>query len=220
MHIPTEIGRHFEDFLHSLFPDLINCTAEDNVPDFYCSTEGFWIEAKVGYMGWGCRVKEYQVKPFKDFKEPVVHALGMHDLYGTSKLPHKTTWGLHNYFNRHMVFTSINFISGTMMEKLWAKEMQWNKKETMEYCMIKPSLLRNIMLDRGFSRNNVRIDSAEEYYGFSRDDYYFSGAVNATSLPLDFSLMLEKGRDDCVKDYFERQEVVGDAIDSIVGADS
>ncbi len=204
MDVKEIIGRQFEEFFHYQFPEMVDCTKELNVPDFY-HPSGFWVETKVGYKGWGCRVKKYQIDASEEFSAPVVHALGMHNFYGAMSLPQQTEWGKRRYLEQKMDFTSISIVSGGLMKGIWNKEARLNGRCSIRYCMVKPSLLRNIFLDRSFSRNDVRIESSGEFYGFDRQDYSFMGEITEGKSPLSYCLMLHKEKDAVISDYFEER---------------
>ncbi len=201
------IGDIFEEHFHSLFPELIDFTgSEDVVPDFY-HPSGFWVEAKAGYWEWGCRPKKKQVDAHSEILsklgEPVIHALGIHDFYGSMSLPQKTDWGKKRYLKEHMNFTSITFVGQEIMEGVLGRGQKLNGNGTIEYCMLKPSMLRNILLDRkGFSFNKIRADSADKFFGFNRGDYTFLGGIHERVLPLDYCMMLNHKTESVVRDYF------------------
>jgi len=168
--VQDSIGLRWERILQERYPALESTSGDKNVPDFY-HPSGFWIEAKAGNVLWGGRIKEYQLDQIKDFQEPVVYAFGMHNLHDAIKrLNQRTERGRQNYLERNMGIVETYFISSEIMKMVFRMEKRTSKKGLV-YCMVKPSLMRNIILDRGFSRFGSRIESSEEYYGFSRDDY-------------------------------------------------
>lgn len=85
------------------------------------------------------------------------------------------------------------------MEGILKRSQRWNLSHTIRYCMVKPSVLRNIVLDRNFSLNGVSRDSAEDFFGFNREDYTFAGEINEKTLPLSYCLMLNNNEDKVVR---------------------
>lgn len=169
--VQESIGLRWEEVLKTRFPQLIQSDVRSDLPDFY-HPEGFWIEAKAGNRLWGGRVKSYQFEQVSRLDEPVVYAFGMHDLDNAlRRVSQKTERGRQRYLSRHLRFVEIYFVSGKLLQKVHDKEKRISRKEGLEYCMIKPSILRNILQDRAFSRFGTQIGSAEAYYGFDRSQY-------------------------------------------------
>lgn len=170
--IQTSIGNKFERFLQKRFPDLVSTPDDENViPDFRHKDEDFWLEAKVGYFRWGPRVKDYQIKAFTDFDDPVIYALGFHDLdRAHERITQKTERARQNYLDSHMGIFQICFVNSEFMELLWEREKRLNGKGTIEYCMVKQGTINNIFQNREFVRSG-EIVTAEEFYGFSYKDY-------------------------------------------------
>lgn len=57
MDVREIIGKCFEEFFHSKFPDMIDCTQNKNTPDFY-HPSGFWVEAKGGIKNGAVELKK------------------------------------------------------------------------------------------------------------------------------------------------------------------
>lgn len=168
--IQTSIGLRWERILHERYPALQSTVGDENVPDFY-HPSGFWIEAKAGNVLWGGRIKEYQLDQISEFERPVVYAFGMHNLNDAMRrVRQKTERGRQRYLERHMDIVETYFISSRIMERVFRMETRTSKKG-ITYCMVKPSLLRNIILDREFSRMGESIQSSEDFYGFRREEY-------------------------------------------------
>jgi hypothetical protein len=188
--VQSSIGLRWENILQEEYKDSRSTAGDDRVPDFH-HPSGFWIEAKVGNVGWGCRLKQYQLDQIGNLKEPVVYGLGMHNFDKARKrLKQKTEWGRQRNLERNMEIVEAYFVSGEIVKKFFEKEVkvsgrgqlcwQWkvgNKWITnfdpgsMKYCMVKSSALRNIIFDRPFRRMDKRIKSSAEYYNFNRDDF-------------------------------------------------
>lgn len=172
--VTTSIGIKFERTLIDLFPELDETTREDNVPDFFHPRHEFWLEAKTGYVEWGVRIKDYQVKSFRKLQEPLVYAIGFHNFeHSTQRLTHKTERWRQNYLDRYMDITQICFVSKELLDLIWRKEKRKSKKSSLSYCMIKPSVINNVFLNRNFKRFGELFDP-EDFYGFSYSDYELS----------------------------------------------
>ncbi|MBS3079090.1 hypothetical protein J4218_03140 [Candidatus Pacearchaeota archaeon] len=168
--VQNSIGLRWERILQERYPVLQSTAGDENVPDFY-HPSGFWIEAKAGNVLWGGRIKEYQLAQIKGFQEPVVYAFGMHNLHDAiRRLNQRTELGRQRYLEKHMDIVETYFISSRIMHQVFNMEKRTSKKGLV-YCMVKPSLIRNIILDRSFTRMGESIQSAEEYYGFNRGEY-------------------------------------------------
>jgi hypothetical protein len=169
--VQNSIGFRWEKILHDKFPDLMYTSGDNNVPDFY-HPSGFWVEAKAGNIRWGGRIKQYQLDQIRDFNKPVVYAFGMHNFDNAIKrLGQKTERGRQNYLKKNMSISETYFISSDIIRGILDHDSKVSEKG-MRYCMVKPSALRNVILDRPFKRQGVRIESSAEYYGFNRDNYY------------------------------------------------
>jgi len=176
--VSDSIGLKFERFLDGRFPDLSDTGNSLLVPDFYHPIHGFWLEAKVGNILWGSRIKEYQIDAFSKIKAPVVYALGVHEFHDAYKrLRQKTERGRQAYLDRHMDIPQVCFITNGFMKLLWKKEKRVSVKRGLTYCMIKNSTLNNVFLNREFKRHN-QTALPESYYGFSYDDYDFFETID------------------------------------------
>lgn len=168
--VTTSIGLKFERFTKDLFPELRLSGEELNVPDFYHPSRNFWVEAKVGNILWGVRIKRYQIEAFRDFKSPVIYAVGLHNLDNAyERLVQKTERGRQRCLDNNMGIREVHFITREVMERLWEKEKRMNKKGTIEYCMIKRSTLMNVYLEREFKRDG-RVCSVRDFYGLQMHD--------------------------------------------------
>jgi hypothetical protein len=166
------IGDRWEDVLEDSFPSLERNESEDQrLPDFY-HPDGFYIEAKAGNRLWGGRVKPAQLDHAKKLDRPVIYAFGMHDLDNAKQVLNQDTEEKRkDFLEKNMHFVEVYFISGSLVRKIFVKERRLSKKEGLVYCMIKPSTLRNIILDRKFKRFGEDVQSSSKYYGFNRRDY-------------------------------------------------
>ncbi len=135
--IQNSIGLRWEKVLHENYPDLLSTVGDRNVPDFYHPL-GFWIEAKAGNIGWGGRIKQYQLDQIADFKEPVIYAFGMHDLDDTlERVKQKTERGKQKYLEKNMSFVETYFISSQIVKQILEKETGVSERGKI-YCMVKP----------------------------------------------------------------------------------
>jgi hypothetical protein len=202
--IQTSIGLRFENFFSKLFPDLKNTTHSLNAPDFYNPEGNFWFETKTGNYQWGPRIKPYQIESFKS--KQVIYVLGLHDLnQATKRINQKTERGRQSFLERNMNFLRIYFINQDLIEALWNKEGRINYKGTMTYCMIKESMLRNIIQERPFKRFGEQIPSAEEYYEYSRDDFVMT-EPNSEEENI-FGGILHRKKDSKILEYLARNEI-------------
>lgn len=165
------IGKRWERVFHRRYPEFDSRCDDERGPDFY-HPDGFWVEAKAGNRLWGGRIKPAQLEFMGSLDNPVVYAFGMHNLDDIfKKLRKKTEAEIKEYLRKNMQFVEVYFVSGDVVNMMFQKEKRESEKEGLVYCMIKPSMLRNIILDRPFCRFDEEIPSSENYYGFSRGDY-------------------------------------------------
>lgn len=172
--VSKSIGDRFENVAKILIPELESASNghhdADYLPDFFHPTYPFWVEAKVGNILWGPRIKGYQSYAFDRFSEPVIYMVGMHNFDKAHKrLQHKTERGRQNYLEKHMGIPEIYFINAGVMKSLWKKEKRLNKKKTMEYFMLKKGIINHILLGRKFEREE-RTVTASSYYGLKLDE--------------------------------------------------
>ena len=168
--IQDSIGFRFENYLQETYPDLIWTARNSNVPDFY-HPSGFWIEAKAGNVRWGGRIKRYQMS-YNDLEDPLTYAFGMHNFdRAKQRLYHTKEGWRQRCLRRHMEIIELYFVSGDIVNKVLVRDEKISKKKGKPYTMVKPSTLRNIILERKFRRGDDIIDSAEDYYGFDRRNY-------------------------------------------------
>jgi hypothetical protein len=197
----TSIGTKFERTIQDLFPDLRSTVREQNTPDFFHPTLNFWIEAKVGYIGWGARIKDYQIESFREINEPLVYAIGFHDFFqANQRLTQTTELERQDYLDKNMEVLQICFISQELINLLWKKERRISEKEKTPYCMIKSSTLNNIFERREFKRFEETVNP-EDYYGFSYSDYdFFVSQINGT-----LYRSIIKKTDTCLTDFIKEQ---------------
>lgn len=191
--VSNSIGYWFEGFLLGRYGDLTYGGEDTLVPDFnYGLNEEvkFWIEAKVGNIKWGTRVKAYQMESFSRLNGSVVHALGLHNFDDAHKrLTQKTLDGRLRHLSRHADVLQISFLTHSLMKLLYDGEKRVSKNGGVEYCMIKDSTLNNVFMNRNFRRGGKKdpngniVDCGElflpeNYYGFSYSDYRFFESVN------------------------------------------
>ena len=177
--VQNSIGLRWETVLNERYPELESTSGDLNVPDFH-HPSGFWVEAKAGNRLWGGRVKEFQFEQESELDEPVVYAFGMHNLdEATRRLKQKTERGRQRFLEQNMAFVETYFVSGEIVKKLFEREKRVSAKMGLVYCMVKPSTLRNILLDRAFHRFGKQITSSSNYYEFNRAKYRigFDGKV-------------------------------------------
>ena len=167
--VQNSIGLRFENYLSEESADIIWTAGDSNVPDFH-HPSGFWIEAKTGNVRWGGRLHEYQMK-YNNFREPLVYAFGMHNFDDARARLHQTTEGWRQRcLKKNMEIVELYFVSGDVVNGILRKDEKISAKG-MAYTMVKPSTLRNIILDRPFRRGKKKILSSADYYGFERKDY-------------------------------------------------
>lgn len=201
--ISQSIGLRWEKVLHEQFPELVSTVNDLNVPDFYHNS-GFWVEAKVGNQQWGPRIKEYQIECFMDFPEPIIYAFGFHNFDNAfQRLTQRTERGRQKCLEAEMSFVERVLVDKEIVEKIWRKESKWNERETIQYCMIKGSLLRNIFLDRPFKRQGTNVDSSEEFYGFRREDFFIVHPSVGS-----YGLMLRREGSENVMSYLSEKGVI------------
>jgi hypothetical protein len=170
--VTDSIGLKYERHLEDSLSDLICTSSNLSVPDFYNSNLNFWIEAKVGNVLWGPRIKEYQVKGFRDLEAPVFYALGFHNFHDAGKrLIQKTERGRQSFLDKNMKILETYFISDELIEKIWDNEGRISANTGYSYCMVKKGILNNIFQNRKFKRSGVIISSPELFYGYNKEDF-------------------------------------------------
>lgn len=201
------IGETFENYIISKTKGLEKINDGDNVPDFYCSSGDFWIEAKVGNLAWGPRLKGYQVENFSKIKEPVIYALGFHDFdHAITRLKGLNYHEMMKALSKSMNIKNVNFINGDLIGKIWEMEHRINERGTITYFMAKQSLFRNIWQRRRFKRFGGIVEFAEEYYDFNWDDFYMQDQdTNKNS----YGAMLDLKKDKRVIDYLRGCGFIG-----------
>jgi len=169
-YVSDSIGTKFERVVQERFSEL-GRSQGGNLPDFYHSN-GFYVEAKVGNIEWGPRVKTYQIDDFRGISEPVVYAMGFHNFdYAIRKLSGKPEPERQRTLDREFNVLEVLFISNNLVEKIWKKENRFSKEGPTEYCMFKHSLANALF--KGTFRRFGKKEKPKTYYGFSPKEYYF-----------------------------------------------
>jgi len=204
--VTRSIGLKFERFLIDKFSSLEDNTPNRKVPDFYCSKERFWIEAKAGNILWGPRLKEYQVIGYtEDLNEHVYHFLGFHNFdRAYNRLVQKTERGRQTYLDKNLDFLEIDIVNPQILKRLYLKERRINEKGSINYCTLKKSVFNNIFENREFKRSG-KLFLPEGYYDFSREDYSFfeeniSGVV--------FRGILRREGDEGIKSFLRDNKLI------------
>lgn len=201
--VTDSIGFKFERFVKEKFPELISIQPNQNIPDFYNSQLNFWVEAKIGNILWGPRIKEQQINDFIEVEEPVIYALGFHNFDDAhKKLIQKTENGRQKYLDKNMNILNVYLISNNLIRKIWEKESRISQKEAVSYCMVKKGIINNLIQNRSFKRNNEIIASAENFYNYSENDFlirdnFFYDNIN-------YGLILEK-KNPAMINYLEKR---------------
>ena len=224
--VTNSIGDWFEDFISYRYSDLWYTGHDNLVPDFFHADyfgddnwrDNFWIEAKVGNVQWGCRIKDYQIDAFDKPGKSIVYALGMHDFdNANARLTQVTKRGRKLYLERHANVLQLNFITDPFMNRLYSKESRMNARETIEYCMIKPSVLNNVFENREFTREAKKNEEGrivtpgrkvmpESFYRFNYGDYSWFEGTREDGLFV--RAILHPERDGEFIDYFNQKENV------------
>ena len=195
--ISKAVGTRFENFLQEKFPSFIRIDNEGNIlPDFYNEKFGFWIEAKSGFKDYGIRPHKYQIVNF-DFREPVIYAIGFHDLPQVMKELQglKTLNGMIGRLNKKMNFPEVYFVTNSVIKRIWKMEKRVNEKGTIEYCVIKRRFLESIIQNNLFTRNG-RVFCPEEYYGLSKGNFLLRSAQEEN-----YGFILDEDRDKSVAKF-------------------
>ena len=96
-----------------------------------------------------------------------------------------------------MEIVELYFISGKIVKGILERDTKISARG-LRYCMVKPSTLRNILLDRAFRRNGKRIFSSADYYGFNRERF-----VANSEDPIRY--FLNKEKEPAVIDFVRKQ---------------
>jgi hypothetical protein len=189
--VNDSIGLKFERFIGENFPELISTCNNKDGPDFYHPELNFWIEAKVGNILWGQRIKEEQIAQLYRFKEPVIYALGFHNFDDANKrLIQKTEWGRQRFLDNNLQVLNTYFVTSDLIKKIWKKESRVSKKEGITYCMVKKGIINNIITNRSFKRQEVPIESAEIFYNYNPNDFTID--VSMVKDNINYGLILKK----------------------------
>lgn len=189
--VTDSIGLKFERFIEERFPELISTSYNKEGPDFYHPKLKFRVEAKIGNILWGPRIKEEQILQLDRYIEPVIYALGFHNFHDANKrLIQKTEWGRQRFLDKNLQVLETYFVSSDLIKKIWEKESRVSQKEGIIYCMIKRSIVNNLIANRTFKRMGNPIESAEAFYGYNQDNFEID--VNLNKCNVNYGLMLNK----------------------------
>lgn len=215
--ISDAIGDQFEKFVDSRVPGLVKIASGGRVPDFYCRTGGFWLEAKVGNESWGPRLKGYQVENFSEIKEPIVYALGFHNFEDAGKrLSGHSRGRMGQILGKNMGINKVAFVDGDLIRKIWEAERRVNDHGTIEYFMMKQSVFNNIWKRRSFRRFGKEVPSAESYYGFRWDEFYMcewgkdEEAMTTRNDVRNYGFILDKVRETAAIEYLKENGIISD----------
>lgn len=165
------IGKRWEKLFHRRYPEMVSRCKDQNGPDFE-HPSGFYVETKAGNRLWGVRLKPDQLDYMETLDHPVIYACGMHNMDNALRLVRQETERARQRFlQRNMNIVEVYFVSGEIVRSMFEREQRTSAKEGLVYCMLKPSMLRNVLLDRPFSRFDEKINDSADYYGFDRADY-------------------------------------------------
>jgi len=169
--VTDSIGLNFERFIENNFSDLIKINNGFNKPDFYNPNLNFWIETKIGNVGWGPRIKDYQMESFDNCDGNVIYALGFHNFDKAHKnLKQKTEAGRQKYLNKNLQILDVYFLDHDLIKKIWDKEWRISENGNTTYCMVKKSMINNILTNRNFKRNGNSVESADKFYGYDLEN--------------------------------------------------
>jgi hypothetical protein len=212
VYVQRDIGGRFERYLQRHFPGLKSHVSDgEKVPDFFNPQSGFWMEAKVGNIGWGVRLKRYQGENFQGIEQPVIYCLGLHNFDDARKrLKGKKESERRDILRREMNILEVYFITGEIIDAVLEQESRLNGKETIEYCMMKRHICRDIIRDRSFRRHGVLMPTAEGFYGYDRSqfDFYDLSKPRPEEVVPVRGVVLHKIKDRVVTDYLRRQQII------------
>jgi hypothetical protein len=201
--VTDSIGLKFERWVGEKFPELIQLGNNKDGPDFYHPKLNFWIEAKIGNIGWGPRIKEEQINQLDKFEEPFIYTLGFHNFNDANKrLIQKTEWGRQRFLDQNLQVLNTYFIAGSLIKKIWDKESRVSKKSAETYCMVKRGIINNLTTNRSFNRNGNFIQSAEAFYGYNQDDFAID--VNIDKGNINYGIILDK-EDSIIINYLKER---------------
>jgi hypothetical protein len=196
--INDSMGTRFEDIVQENFPGFTRHNTLGALPDFFGN--GFWLEAKVGNIVFGTRLKEYQIVSFSGLEEPVVYAIGFHDFDNAGKrLVQKTDEGRQRLLEREMNLVGVYFVTSEVINGIWAGESRVSKKGGLVYGLCKRRFLERVIDGASFVREGRRL-TAEEYYGINRDELALQAPISA-GLQFSVGWILNERTDEPVIDY-------------------
>lgn len=201
--VTNSIGLKFERFLEEKFSELISTKNDKNLPDFYHPELNFWIEAKVGNILWGPRIKDYQVERFDNLDKPVIYALGFHNFHDAHKnLKQATEKSRQKFLDKKLLIMDVYFIENSLIKKIWEKEGRVNAKGTSSYCMIKKGVIKNIITNRTFKRHEQNISCAEAFYEYNKDDFLIEKLKNTNNV--NYGIIMNKEHS-FITNYLEKK---------------
>jgi hypothetical protein len=172
--VMDSLGDRFERFLVRRFKGLHQ--AKDflngnSLPDLYNEEFRFGIEAKAGNITWGVRIKDYQVRDYGSYDVPIVYFLGMHNFHNARD----RLEGLDEKYRRKILrkcikYPEIYFFNQELIGKIWKMENTMNEKDTINYCMVKKSILKHILKNRTLERNGAGF-IARDSYDYNPEEY-------------------------------------------------
>jgi hypothetical protein len=205
--VTDSIGLNFERFIEKKFPELISTCGNKDGPDFYHPKLNFWIEAKIGNIGWGPRIKEEQINQLDEFEEPFIYALGFHNFNDANKrLIQKTEWGRQRFLDQNLQVLNTYFMADSLIKKIWDKENRVSKKSAETYCMVKKGIINNLTTNRSFNRNKNFIPSAEAFYGYNPDEFIIDTQISKDNT--DYGIILNK-EDSMIINYLKERLING-----------
>lgn len=203
--IYDSIGTRFEDIVQDNFPGFSRHTYPGVIPDFFGN--GFWLEAKVGNIRFGTRLKEYQVLSFSGFEDPVVYVIGFHDFDNAGKrLAHRSDQERQRLLRREMNLVGVYFVTSGAINGIWAGESRVSKKGGLVYGLCKRRFLERIIDGGSFTREGIEL-TAREYYGVNRDELALQTPIDV-GLGFPVGWILNKRTEEAVIGYLTRQGII------------
>ena len=191
------IGERFEEFFRRRFPGFED-HREDRMktPDFYNPKYGFWVEAKAGNARWGVRLKREQVEKFERILEPVVYCCGLHDFTdANARLAGKSEDEIRDILKRELNIVQAYFAARKVIARVWDIDSRLNSRGTIEYCMMKGHIFRDILLNRKCQRKGVRVEQARTHYGLTEDEFNFHSMAQAPARGFVYGTILAKAEE-------------------------
>jgi hypothetical protein len=203
--VNDSIGTRFENIVQNNFTGFIRYNSSGILPDFF--GDGFWLEAKVGNVKFGTRLKEYQIVNFSGLEEPVVYAIGFHDFDNAGKrLVQKTEEGRQRLLEREMNLVGVYFVTSQVINGIWEGESRVSKKGGLVYGLCKRRFLESVINGTSFTREGVQL-TAEEHYGVNRNELALQSPIDV-GLEFPVGWILHRKTDESVIGYLIRQRIV------------